>query len=221
VNRKIAIGDIHGCNKTFNKLLYQILKIRDDDSIYLLGDYIDRGPDSKGVIDTILKLQTEGYDIVCLRGNHEQILLDSGQDLNHFMQWLLNGGDSTMESFGAKRYKDFPIKYKLFFESTQLIITIPGFVLVHAGLNFKKNKIFEDKNAMLWARGFKSFQPKLEGLKLIHGHTPIPLKKILEQNGNCINIDGGCVFNSIKKNCGYLVACILETMEFKYVKCID
>ncbi len=68
--RKLAIGDIHGCNKTFKALLDQI-NLSKDDELTLLGDYIDRGPDSKGVIDTIINLQSSGYQVRALRGNHD------------------------------------------------------------------------------------------------------------------------------------------------------
>ncbi|MEO0876095.1 MAG: metallophosphoesterase, partial [Bacteroidota bacterium] len=65
--RKFAISDIHGCLKTFEALLDQI-QFTTQDELYLLGDYIDRGPDSKGVIDLIWKMQADGYQVKCLRG---------------------------------------------------------------------------------------------------------------------------------------------------------
>ena len=66
MTRKIAISDIHGCNKTFQKLLFETLNLQKNDQLYLLGDYIDRGPDSKGVLDTIQNLITNGYYVRCL-----------------------------------------------------------------------------------------------------------------------------------------------------------
>ena len=75
--RIFAIGDIHGCSNTFKRLLLDKIKIRKSDIIYCLGDYIDRGIDSKGVIDFILELRAEGYTIYTLRGNHEQMMLDA------------------------------------------------------------------------------------------------------------------------------------------------
>lgn len=74
--KKYAITDIHGCNKTFQALLDKIA-FTTADALYLLGDYIDRGPDSKGVFDTIFNLQETGHSVHCLRGNHEAMFLDS------------------------------------------------------------------------------------------------------------------------------------------------
>jgi serine/threonine protein phosphatase 1 len=72
-NRILAISDIHGNNKTFLDLLDKIALTKDDE-LYLLGDYIDRGPDSKGVIDTIWKLMDDNYRVFCIKGNHEEML---------------------------------------------------------------------------------------------------------------------------------------------------
>ena len=77
MERRIVIGDIHGCNKTFKKLLFEVLAISSEDKIYVLGDFVDRGPDSIGVINTILELKENAYHIYCLRGNHEQLMIDS------------------------------------------------------------------------------------------------------------------------------------------------
>jgi serine/threonine protein phosphatase 1 len=91
--KKFAISDIHGCNRTFNEVL-QKTGLNKDDQLFLLGDYIDRGPDSKGVIDTIFNLQNEGYQVHCLRGNHEQMLMDAWQknDFHYTRRWLMHGG---------------------------------------------------------------------------------------------------------------------------------
>lgn len=221
MGRTIAIGDIHGCNRTFNTLLFNNLQICEDDTIILLGDYIDKGPDSKGVVDSILELQEQKYHLFTLRGNHEQMLLDSGNSARDMLQWVINGAEPTMESFGVKRFQDMPEKYKSFFKSTQFYEVYKNYIFVHAGLNFDAENIFEDQEAMLWARDFDPFQAKLGNKILIHGHTPTTIDFILNQTGNCINIDGGCVFYKKRKNMGYLIALILDDMKFVYTKCID
>ena len=75
--RRIVIGDIHGCVKTLHKLLFHILNIQKEDDIYFLGDYIDRGPSIKDVIDLILMLKEQDFKIYTLMGNHEKMLLDA------------------------------------------------------------------------------------------------------------------------------------------------
>ncbi len=218
--RTIAIGDIHGCSKTFFELLQQ-LDIAEDDNIYLLGDIIDKGPDSKGVLNTILALQQNGFNIHCLMGNHEQLMLDSEGGFFNFSQWIQNGGENTLENFGVDFFHELNPTYQHFFTHLPTHIITAENIFVHAGLNFANDDIFADEEAMLWIRGFEPLQTSLGNKLLVHGHTPMPLQQILQQQGNCINIDGGCVFAKLKEDMGYLVALILENMEYVYVKCLD
>ena len=99
MTRIFVIGDIHGCCNTFKKLLAE-LAIQKSDEIYCIGDYVDRGNDSKGVIDLIINLRIKGYQIHTLRGNHEQMMLDSTIDEERLFHWLQNGGIETLTSFG-------------------------------------------------------------------------------------------------------------------------
>ena len=115
MSRIIAIGDIHGCAKTLHKLVIDEIRIRKSDTIYCIGDYIDRGPDSKGVIDFILDLRKQGYQIRTLRGNHEELMMESGEDDQAYKDWVRNGGDATLKSFGVSSYADFLPEYKDFF----------------------------------------------------------------------------------------------------------
>src|SRR5438876_897645 len=104
--RNFVISDIHGCLKTFRYLLEDIIHYTKSDTLYLLGDYIDRGPDSKGVIDYILSLKERGYRIYPLKGNHEQLLLDAYEEAPFAEKaWLRNGGENTLKSFGVKNVK--------------------------------------------------------------------------------------------------------------------
>ena len=79
--RIIAIGDIHGCLKTLNFLLTERIKLKNEDQVFLLGDYINRGPDSNGILELILNLKETGYSIFPIRGNHEEMHLNSGKKL--------------------------------------------------------------------------------------------------------------------------------------------
>ena len=110
---KYAISDIHGCIATFKTLLDKI-KFSKEDELYLLGDYIDRGPDSKGVIDHIWYLQKSGYQVHCLRGNHENMLLQEVINPIHYYNGriivhghtpqrftFLKRGHSQMKEVGA------------------------------------------------------------------------------------------------------------------------
>src|SRR5215470_9609869 len=115
MSRVFAIGDVHGCGLTLEKLLTQDLRIKKEDEIYFLGDYIDRGPHSKQVVDLILQLQNEHYRIHTVRGNHEQLFIDSEKDFESFDAWLANGGVTTLQSFGIIRFSELNNEYQLFF----------------------------------------------------------------------------------------------------------
>jgi len=217
MNRIFAIGDIHGSNEAFHQMLFAEIKINKHDEIYCIGDYIDRGPDSKDVIDTIMSLREQGYHIHTLRGNHEQMMMDAELSMENFQRWYNNGGNTTLESFDVDKYSAMPRKYKDFFENTQFFFSVDDYIFVHAGLNFERDDIFEDKDAMLWIRDFFPQQNKLGNQQMIHGHTPQSLHDILNQKGNCINIDAGCVYDN-HRNLGNLIAISLPTKEFIVVR---
>ncbi len=193
--RIFAIGDIHGCSNTFRKLLFEKIAIKKSDTIYCIGDYIDRGKDSKGVIDIILQLRTQHYRINTLKGNHEQMMLDSTEDEEAFKLWMANGGDATLRSFDVESINELPPVYLNFFKRTKYFIETKEYIFVHAGLNFELPNPFEDKESMLWIRNFRVDKKKLNGKLLIHGHTPVPATFILTQKPEgAVNIDGGCVY---------------------------
>jgi serine/threonine protein phosphatase 1 len=98
--RTLAIGDIHGCLRAFDTLLESI-DLRSDDLLVTLGDYVDRGPDAKGVIDRLIGLR-ELCRHVALTGNHDLMMLAAREDVEHFNEWLGYGGKQTLESYRAK-----------------------------------------------------------------------------------------------------------------------
>jgi serine/threonine protein phosphatase 1 len=214
MSRFLAVGDIHGCAKTFEHLLMHEFQLKMDDTVVCLGDYIDRGPDSKGVIDLILGLRQSGHIIHTLRGNHEELMMTSVNSLEIWNRWTANGGNQTQASFGIQNYGELDNRYKTFFETTFHYLVHENFIFTHAGLNLHIEDPFEDKSAMLWIRGVQSTS-FLDGRVLVHGHTPIKLDAITaQQNANIINIDGGCVYHSAK-GFGHLVG--YSIMEEKFI----
>jgi len=202
---QFAISDIHGCAKTFDALLNEI-QFSHSDELFLLGDYIDRGPDSKGVLDRIMQLQQDGYTIECLMGNHEQMVLHSiamGR-ADMAKSWMANGGKETLESFGLKTTDPpsfLPDNYLSFLSQMELYKEVNGYILVHAGLAFDAPDPFADHYAMLWIRDFYDNidYDWLDGRVIIHGHTPRAAALIKFQLKNLsrlsvLNIDAGCVF---------------------------
>ncbi|MEO8416876.1 MAG: metallophosphoesterase family protein [Ginsengibacter sp.] len=217
MERIFAIGDIHGCSDALEQMLFTEIKIKKQDMVYCIGDYIDRGHDSKGVADIIISLQEKGYDIHTLRGNHEQMMLESEQSIENFDLWYRNGGNTTLQSFDVDAYSAMPEKYRRFFENTKYYISTNDYIFVHAGLNFNHKDIFEDKDAMLWTRDIEPYENALGNKILVHGHTPRSLHHIIHQKGNCINIDGGCVYHE-HRHLGNLISISLPGKEFIVVR---
>ncbi len=219
--RIFAISDIHGCAITFQKLVKEEINLQKTDKLYLMGDFIDRGNDSKGVVDFILHLKEVGHHVFTLRGNHEQLMMDSVNDIENYRHWIQNGGNTTLKSFGIQSYNELPPRYQSFFEKTERCLTYEKFIMVHAGLNFNNDNIFEDELAMLWTRDMKIDMQKLGDRVILHGHTPKPLDFILSQsNQGAINIDGGCVYKD-RKGFGHLIAYELTEDKFLYARNMD
>lgn len=95
--RTLAVGDIHGCSAALDALLAGV-QPTPDDLLVFLGDYVDRGPDSKGVIDRLLALH-QTHRVVCLRGNHELMMLEARRNSSELRNWLSVGGAQTMSSY--------------------------------------------------------------------------------------------------------------------------
>lgn len=198
--KKFAISDIHGCRKSFLALLDKIAFSKAD-ALYLLGDYVDRGPDSKGVLDAIFDLLKDGYTVRCLRGNHEAILLRSLYDLTGLDNWLQTDGKKTLDSFAVEATHQIPESYLEFLREMDYFIETDGYILVHAGLNFKLFDPLEDQRDLLVIRHwYGDIRYDWLGERIIlHGHTPLARMDIEQQlnelaENQYLDLDGGCVY---------------------------
>jgi serine/threonine protein phosphatase 1 len=212
-SRTIVIADIHGCNRTLRHLIFEVVRLKKHDTLYLLGDMIDRGLDSKGVIDTIIELQTSGYDVRAIRGNHEQLLLTYMLDprYENLAIWLANGGDATLQSYGVDTPEEL-VELLRFLNSLPLYRTTDSHIFVHAGMDFKRDDPFSGEDAILWKRGGDVNEAKLNGRVLVSGHTPQSLLQIRRSLGRPhIRLDNGCVQGGPKPRLGNLVALELES----------
>lgn len=199
MGRLLAISDMHGYNITFNKLLKQI-KITREDHLVLVGDYVDKGNDSKGVMDTIIELQAEGYQVTVIRGNHDHVMVEALQSgiETTFMKY---GGQSTIDSFPQWTPDE---KYLAFLKDTLFYYETENYIFAHAGVNVLEENIFSDKKALLSIRGYYNDlaenKDKLAGKILVHGHTPQTSEETKRQVSNLeelpvICIDNGCFLN--------------------------
>lgn len=206
--RIFAIGDIHGCFQPFKHLVEIKINLKSTDKLILVGDYIDRGPDSKDVIDYIIHLRKNGFDIMPLLGNHEVMLLEAYENNDKFPAWLLNGGAQTLKSFKTSNLCDIDPDYIAFLRSLPYYYSFNEFLFVHAGFNDKITDPFEDKYTMLWQCSKKYSNPLLKDKVIIHGHRPqkaATLVNTIASDRSVINIDTGCVYAD-KEGYGKLTA---------------
>jgi serine/threonine protein phosphatase 1 len=222
MSRVFAIGDIHGCFFTFKKLLLDICRVKKDDDVYLLGDYVDRGPRSKELIDYIISLIEDGYRIFPIIGNHEQLLLEAVDSVTAMEIWNKNGNAETLKSFGLDHPSKLEKKYIDFFHSLRYYVLLDDFVLVHGGVDFELPNPLSDLYSMVWIRNTYVDTKKIGGRRLIVGHTPRSLDMIAESiDSDRILLDGGCVYLHKFPNYGYLCALELNSMELFYQQNID
>lgn len=212
-SRLFAIGDVHGCALTLKHLLFGLIHLKSGDEIIFLGDLIDRGPDTKGVLDEILFLKNNGVKVRILRGNHEEIMLNAFESNKHHDFWKKVGGEEVLESFGVDSIMDIPDEYIELIDSSVNILFIDDWIFVHAGLNFDLIDPFSDEHSMRWIRQMPTKTKFLGNRMLIHGHTPEPYEKIIYQKGPIINLDAGCVFTE-REGLGRLAALELHSMQF-------
>jgi len=224
--RRIAISDIHGCSATFRKLLQRIA-LKPEDHLYLLGDYIDRGPDSKGVLDIIFSLIEAGHQVTCLKGNHEQGLEWALHDIERFEHWLYWGGDATLGSFGASHPSQIPEQYLNFLFDLPLYAQVEQWILVHAGLNFQLADPLSDPHALLWIRNwYEQIDYQWLGQRyIVHGHQRITVASVLAMftqldQLRVIDIDSGC-FDVATPGAGHLCAFDLTHQQLYFEPNID
>ena len=218
--RTFVISDIHGNNKLFRKALKKV-SLKKIDQLIIIGDLIDRGNDSKGVLDTIFLLKEHGFKVKCLLGNHEQLFLNAVEDDKELNKWLINGGDKTLSSFLTSTTKRIPNKYIDFIKSLELYYETRNFVFAHAAINMKIENPYSDKEVLLWERNPEKHLDRkwLNGRILIHGHNPTnedEIRKTVENRNAIIGIDNGTFLNKDKHGSQCILQ--LENFELNFVK---
>lgn len=217
--RIYAVGDVHGCRHLLDRLLARI----DSDlserpvaraSEVFLGDYVDRGPDSAGVLER-LSQPPRGRDRVCLMGNHEEVMLEALDDDAAMDRWLRFGGDATVRSYGLDpgvRWDGsaalrtalraaIPAAHLAFLRTLVVAHRVGDTLFVHAGIRPGVPLEAQTRQDLLWIR-----EPFLDHdgplpLRIVHGHTPVESARVHPQR---INIDTGAVYG------GALTAVALE-----------
>lgn len=184
-----AIGDIHGRYDLLHALRssifehHNLLHREKEAELIYLGDYIDRGPDSRAVIDELMQ-ETDGFEVTCLLGNHEAMLLEClcTDNRQAWHTWLSNGGDATLASFGMTMrfggYDPKALQACIGAERIAWLQSLPlwkveqPYLFVHAGI--APGVPIEEQNAkdLLWIRSRFLNSTENHGCIVVHGHTP-------------------------------------------------
>lgn len=195
--RTIAIGDVHGCANALRDVLTQI-QPRAEDTIIFLGDYIDRGPDTKSVIDQIKQLQ-DVCSVITLRGNHEEMVLAALNDFQEESFWKRNGGDKVLGAYGVTTVFQLPKDFVEFVRSTTWYYETDKYFFCH-GYYEPDRPLFQTHwNEVCWIHVRQgSTRSHCSGKIAIVGHTPQRDRRILDlthlkciDTGSCFS--GGCL----------------------------
>lgn len=225
-----AIGDVHGCAKRLRRLHDQIIEhiqrvgSPGEATVVHLGDYVDRGPDSKGVIDACIDFEKEGkeqgFQTVFLMGNHEDMFLDAyrGSNLGREMySYLMNGGREAIQSYtgndSLENWRDsIPQEHIEWIRSLRLDYWADEDKLyfVHAGIDPHTFPDCSD-NVKIWTRNHVvddyvdwEANEALDGVMVVHGHTPNRMLQIEYDEGRRLNLDTGAVYGG-KLTCGIII----------------
>jgi serine/threonine protein phosphatase 1 len=196
-----AIGDIHGCPDELEVML-SALGPTAGDTVVFLGDYVDRGPASRALVDRLLRLPGEGPRSVFLRGNHEDMLLAYlGISGRHGDVYLENGGGATLASYGvpagtprAVARRLFPESHIAFFSGCVLHHVAAPFLFVHAGIRPGVDLAHQEEEDLLWIREEFFAQPHALPYTVVFGHTPTREARI--ELPYRIGLDTGLVYGN-------------------------
>jgi len=182
----IAIGDIHGLAETLQALLARLPAAG---TLVFLGDYVDRGPATRRVVDHLLALEQE-RPCIFLRGNHEDMMLSAfAGDQDALFSWLHNGGVQTLESY----HHAIPDDHLAFYLRTLPYYETDDYIFVHGGIPPGRHPADVEAHQLFWIR-----DPFLQsdydwGKLVIHGHTPVPTGRP-DCHPNRVNIETAAVY---------------------------
>ena len=198
--RFFIVGDIHACPQELETLL-RTLALQPEDHLVFLGDYVDRGPDARAVVDLLLGMKT---DEVChmtfLKGNHEDMFLDFlGYEGRYGEVFLVNGGNTTIKSYGLPHDLTgrgaaalLPPAHLDFYLSLDTILVEGDTLCVHAGLNPLRPLNEQNDEELLWIRQEFIFHPHNFSYTVVFGHTPH--REVLFDLPFKVGIDTGLVY---------------------------
>jgi len=214
MNKIFAIGDIHGCLGDLQRLIQVIAADPQSDTLVFLGDFIDRAPGGREVVDYVLTLKKDYGKVICLSGNHESMFMRyiDGKDEDPY---LANGGRMTLQAYGISRWDaplvrkgKIPREHLRFFESLLPYYETDQYIFVHAGLLPGLPLADQDIHDLHWIRQTFIDSEYDFGKPVIFGHTHFTAPLV---TANKIGIDTGAVYG------GKLTCVELPTLKFYQV----
>jgi serine/threonine protein phosphatase 1 len=207
MGRLLAIGDIHGCRSALDALLAAVAPEKDD-IVIPLGDMIDRGPDSHGVIERLIQL-THEVKLIPIRGNHEIMMLAARESPLALREWAGFGGDQTFQSYATDAISDIPVSHWDFIESTLAFYDSDNFFFVHAKAYADVWRSGDpDESAFRECFGYSQLPcSSSRGKTVVCGHIP-QVNRLPSFTGRVISLDTGAHAG------GWLTCLDLNSMEF-------
>lgn len=204
MSRLIAIGDIHGCSAALRALLTEI-ELTAEDRLVTLGDYVDRGPDSRGVIETLLEIEAAGQ-LLPLLGNHEEMMLGALRGTSPKGWWIKYGGAQTLESYGYTTDPSvIPEEHLAFLERCLPYCEADDTFFTHASYVADEPLNQQPAEALRWQSLQEHFPaPHLSGKRAIVGHTA-------QKNGEVLDADHLWCLDTYCYGGGWLTACDVRT----------
>jgi serine/threonine protein phosphatase 1 len=194
-----AVGDVHGSLDLLKALVEACRQHADarDMRFVFLGDYIDRGPDSAGVVRYMMRLQDELQDrLIALRGNHEAFVLGLLDGVVPVGIWLRNGGVETLASYGVREAGELPRAHLEWMRSLRLSYDDGRRFFVHAGIQPGEPLDAQDEQALLWIREPFLSDGRDYGRLVVHGHTPLETA-VPDLRANRLNLDTAAVYGGV------------------------
>lgn len=191
-----AIGDIHGSLDKLRRLLTRCEQDAEGTgaAFVFLGDYIDRGEDSRGVIEALMTLQAQVGDAATfLMGNHEALALDAIDDESRAAAWLMNNGEATLRSYGVRRPSNVPADHVAWLRALKFFHDDGRRFYVHAGIDPRKPLDAQDPFDLIWIREPFLSDTRDYGRLVVHGHTPVKSGQP-DLRPNRLNLDTGAVY---------------------------
>jgi len=206
-----AVGDIHGTLHKLRRLIARCEQHADGRpmTFVFLGDYLDRGPQSAGVVETVIDLQSQLQGrAIALKGNHEAMALNVIAGTVPAQHWLGQGGAATMLSYGVKSARELPRAHVDWLRSLPASYDDGRRFFVHAGIDPNKPLDAQDEDDLLWMREPFLSDRRDHGRLVVHGHTPLATDTP-DLRSNRLNVDTGAVFG------GPLTAAVFADSETK------